>query len=124
VAIVGYSRGADIAPFMVSRLPADLRSKVALVAMLALSTQTNFEFHFIDIFVDSHRASDVKTLPELEKLRGMNLLCVYGVDEKDSACPLAPVGLLNAVARNGGHHFDDDFKALGDVVFDALPHSY
>ncbi len=24
------------------------------------------------------------------------------------------------VGRNGGHHFDDDFKALGDIVIDAL----
>jgi len=124
VAIVGYSRGADIAPFMVSRLPADLKSKVVLVAMLALSNQTNFEFHFKDIFVESHRRSDVKTLPEVEHLRGLNLLCVYGLDEKDSGCRSAPPGLLKAVARNGGHHFDDDFKTLGDIVFDALPHSY
>jgi type IV secretory pathway VirJ component len=123
VAIVGYSRGADIAPFMVSRLPADLKSKVVLVAMLALSDRTNFEFHFMDIFVDSRRASDVKTLPELDHLRGMNLLCVYGADEKDSACRSAPPGLVKAVTRSGGHHFDNDFKALGDIVFDALPPS-
>ena len=124
VAIVGYSRGGDIAPFMVSRLPVDLKSKVVLVAMLALSNQTNFEVHFMDIFVESHRASDVKTLPEIEHLRGMNLLCVYGADEKDSGCRSAPPGLMKTVGRNGGHHFDDDFKALGDIVFDALPGSY
>ena len=32
--IVGYSRGADIGPFMMSRLPADLRERVALTALL------------------------------------------------------------------------------------------
>jgi type IV secretory pathway VirJ component len=121
VAIVGYSRGADMAPFVVSRLPADLKTKVTLVAMLGLSNETNFQFHFKDIFVNSRRPSDVRTLPELERLRGMNLLCIYGADEKDSGCRDAPPGLVKAVVRNGGHHFDDDFKALGDIVFDALP---
>jgi type IV secretory pathway VirJ component len=121
VAFVGYSRGADIAPFIVSRLPADLRTKVALVAMLGLSSETNFQFHFKDIFVETHRRTDVRTLPELERLRGMNLLCVYGLDEKDSGCRDAPAGLVKAVIRNGGHHFDDDFKAIGDIVLDALP---
>ena len=123
VAIVGYSRGADMAPFVVSRLPADLKARVSLVAMLGLSNETNFQFHFKDIFVDSRRATDVRTLPELERLRGMNLLCIYGVDEKDSACRDAPPGLVKAVVRNGGHHFDDNFKALADIVLDALPKS-
>jgi type IV secretory pathway VirJ component len=121
VAVVGYSRGADIAPFMVSRLPSDLRAKVALVALLAFSNQTNFQFHFKDILVESHRPSDVHTLPELEHLRGMNLLCVYGADEKDSGCRDAAPGLVKAVARTGGHHFDDDYKAIGEIVLQALP---
>lgn len=123
VLIVGYSRGADIAPFAISRLPADLKARVALVAMLALSNETNFQFHFTDIFVQTHRPSDVRTLPELERLRGMNLLCVYGADEKDSGCRDAPPGLVKGVVRNGGHHFDDNFKAIGDIVLDAMPKS-
>jgi type IV secretory pathway VirJ component len=120
VTIVGYSRGADISPFMISRLPPDLRSKVVLVALLGLANSTNFQFHFKDIFIQSHRPSDVRTLPELEKLRGMNLLCIYGADEKDSGCRDASPGLTKDVVRNGGHHFDDDFKAIGDIVLDAL----
>lgn len=120
VAFVGYSRGADIAPFIVSRLPDDLRARVALVAMLGLSNQTNFQFHFKDIFMETRRPSDVRTLPELERLRGMNLLCIYGVEEKDSGCRDAPAGLVKEVVRNGGHHFDDDFKAIGDIVLAAL----
>lgn len=120
VAIVGYSRGADIAPFMVSRLPNDLKARVSVVAMLALSNATNFQFHFKDILVESHRSSDVRTLPEVERLHGMNLLCVYGVDEKDSGCRDAPPGLMKEMVRNGGHHFDSDYKAIGDIVISAM----
>ena len=121
VAFVGYSRGADIAPFIVSRLPDDLKARVALVAMLGFSNQTNFQFHFMDIFMETRRPTDVRTLPELERLRGMNLLCIYGAEEKDSGCRDAPAGLVKPVVRNGGHHFDDDFKTIGDLVLAALP---
>src|SRR3954471_2051077 len=34
VVVAGYSRGADLAPFAVSRLPAELRQDVVLLAML------------------------------------------------------------------------------------------
>jgi type IV secretory pathway VirJ component len=121
VAFVGYSRGADISPFIVSRLPDDLKARVSLVALLGFSNATNFQFHFRDIFVETRRPTDVRTLPELERLRGMNLLCIYGMEEKDSGCRDAPAGLVKEVIRNGGHHFDDDFKAIGDIVLAALP---
>ena len=121
VAIVGYSRGADMAPFIIARLPADLKQRVAIVAMLGLSNQVNFQFHFKDIFMESHRRSDIPTLPELERSRGMNLLCIYGVDEKESGCRDAAPGLMKEVVRNGGHHFDDDYKALADIVLASLP---
>jgi len=120
VAIVGYSRGADMAPFIISRLPADLKQRVAIVAMLGLSNQVNFQFHFKDIFMESRRRSDIPTLPELERSRGMNLLCIYGMDEKDSGCRDAAPGLMKEVVRNGGHHFDDDYKALGDIILQSL----
>jgi type IV secretory pathway VirJ component len=120
VAIVGYSRGADMAPFLVSRLPPDLKQRVAIVAMLGLSNRVNFQFHFKDIFVESRRPNDLPTLPELEHIRGMNLLCIYGVDEKDSGCRDAPPGLMKEMMRNGGHHFDDDYKALGDIILQSL----
>ena len=120
VAIVGYSRGADMAPFIISRLPDDLKRRVAIVAMLGLSNQVNFQFHFKDIFIESRRKSDIPTLPELERSRGMNLLCIYGVDEKDSGCRNAAPGLMKEVVRNGGHHFDDDYKALGDIIVQSL----
>jgi type IV secretory pathway VirJ component len=123
VAIVGYSRGADISPFMVSRLPADLRARVALVAMLGLAKRVNFQWHFKDIFVDSHRPSDIPTVPEIEKLRGMNLVCIYGEDEKDSACRDLSPTLAKSEMRTGGHHFDSDYKALGDAVIGVLPAS-
>lgn len=119
--LVGYSRGADLMPFGVSGMPADLRDRTVLLAMLGLSTRAGFEFHFEDIFIAVKRKTDQLTLPVLSQLKGMRMLCVYGAEEKESGCRDAPAGLITTkVELPGGHHYDDDFKRLGDLVLQDL----
>ena len=121
VALVGYSRGADVAPFIVTRLSPDLRSHLVLVAMLGIAPFANFHFHWTDVFRDTRRSDDVATLPELERLRGVNMLCVYGAEEKESGCRDAPDSLIRRISRSGAHHFDGDYVALAQIILDALP---
>ena len=103
VILIGYSHGADLAPFMVSRLPVELRRRIALLAMLGLEPGANFEFHLADIIADfSHRGA-LPVLPEVEKLRGLPMLCVRGLDEGSSLCSSLPTGLARVETRPGGH---------------------
>ena len=55
VVVIGYSRGADLAPFMVARLPEELRQRIAVVALLGPSKWMGFEYHVIDLFTFIHR---------------------------------------------------------------------
>ena len=116
VAIVGYSRGADIAPFIVNRLPAPLREQVSLIALLAPAERANFQFHWADLLTDTSRPSDAPILPELERLRGMTVLCVYGKDEKESLCRLADTSAVRVDRRPGRHHFDGDYDAIAAEI--------
>ena len=120
VVIVGYSRGADLAPFAVNGLPADVRSRVSAIAMLGLAPMASFEFHILDLVKDTPRATDVPVLPELLRLRGTPMLCIYGDDEASSGCRDAPDGLLRKEARKGGHHFDGNDGALLDLILDLI----
>jgi type IV secretory pathway VirJ component len=119
VVVVGFSRGANLAPFALSRLPEKMRSEVALVAMIGLAQAANFKWHFQDLFRDVKRPDDVPTLPEIEKLSSMRMICVYGADEKESGCRQVP-GIVKRVERTGGHHLDGDFRAVADMIVDAL----
>ena len=120
VAIVGYSRGADIAPFVVNRLPAGLRQEVSLVALLAPAERANFQFHWADLLSESSKPSDVPILPELERLRGTPVLCVYGKDEKESLCRLADTSAVHVDKRSGRHHFDGDYDAVAAEILRFL----
>ena len=48
VILIGYSRGADVLPFMTNRLSPDLLKRTRLVALLGLEKDVEFEFHVQD----------------------------------------------------------------------------
>jgi type IV secretory pathway VirJ component len=118
VMLVGYSRGADVLPFMVNRLPSDLRERVRLVALLGIGKTAGFEFHFADL-VGGGGAGEQPTGPELARLRGLPVICFYGTDESDSGCRGLPVDLATTVAMKGGHHFGGAYKQMADRILEA-----
>ncbi|HET8699202.1 MAG TPA: AcvB/VirJ family lysyl-phosphatidylglycerol hydrolase [Gammaproteobacteria bacterium] len=116
--IVGYSRGADMAAFVVNRWPEDLRARVRGIAFIGLSERASFEFHFDDLVRDVRRATDVPTRPELEKLAGIPLFCVRGEREQNSFCD-NPVAGMRVATHVGGHRATSAGGTV-DIVLRAL----
>lgn len=121
VLFVGYSRGADTGPFLISRLPDDLLPRVDVVVLLAPAHNANFKFHLVDLVSNKERKDDLLVAPEIAKLAGRRVLCLYGADEKDSACRLVAPGSVEVVELPGGHHFDKNYGAIATRILSALP---
>ena len=119
-ALVGYSRGSDLAPFAATNLEPDIRPHLMLIAMLTLLERASFTYHFSDLWRTTSGSGDTPILPQLESLKGLPMLCIYGKAEKESLCRAAPPGLMTVVARNGQHHFDGNYNALADLIFEAI----
>jgi type IV secretory pathway VirJ component len=120
VLLIGYSHGADLAPFMVSRLDADLRDRIALLALLGLEHQASFRFHLADLIAEVSRPGDLPVLPEVEKLRGMPLLCVEGADERHSLCASLDPSLARVETHAGGHRISGSAgKEVVDLILSA-----
>ena len=117
VLLVGYSQGADVLPFAVNRLPAATRALVALVAIMGMSEHALFEFHVSSWISDD--SSGPATLPEVSRISGMPVLCIYGQDESDSLCPKLDPKKFDVVKVKGGHHFDGDYAGLARVILGA-----
>lgn len=115
--LVGYSRGADTLPFMISRLPEELKSKVITVALLGMEADVDFEFHVSD-WLSSGGKGEHKTIPEVQKLAGMNVLCIYGSDEDHSACTQLSKSAATVVEMPGGHHFGGDYEKLAAIILE------
>ena len=117
VLIVGYSRGADVLPAMITRLPADLQSKIRLVALLGPSPTVQFEFHVTDWLHSSGDGYAVK--PEVDKLRN-HILCLWGEDDKDSLCRDLRGPAIEVVTLKGAHHFDGSYEKLAQIILGQL----
>jgi type IV secretory pathway VirJ component len=115
VVLVGYSMGADVLPFLVNRLPDDSRHRVAGMALLALAHDAVFEFRF-EQWWGTSSAPRFATRPEVEKLAGLRVLCVWGVGDDKAACPLMRTAPMREVQLRGGHQFKGDQKRLLRVV--------
>jgi peptidoglycan-N-acetylglucosamine deacetylase len=121
VILLGYSRGAGFMPFIVNRLPADLRQRVVLVGLLGAEPAASFEFHMLDLVRDTKRPSDRPVLPEILRSGDTRYFCLYGSEEKNTICPQMDSARTTIVARNGDHHFDRDYAAIAQDILRALP---
>ncbi|HVT59677.1 MAG TPA: AcvB/VirJ family lysyl-phosphatidylglycerol hydrolase [Thermoanaerobaculia bacterium] len=109
--LIGYSLGADVLPFMASRLPADLRGRIRLIALIGPSHTTPFE-----IRVKENKAAELPVLPEVAKLRGLPLLCLFGKGEQDSICPDLEPGLGERAEMPGSHLLGGGYQALAERI--------
>jgi type IV secretory pathway VirJ component len=120
VVLVGYSRGADVLPAIVARLPSELRQRVRLVALIAPSKSAEFEVHVTDLLGGGD--GDYLVLPEVKALGGTPVLCLYGDEEvQESLCPLlTDVPGAKALQLKGGHHFGGDYNRVARAIIDGL----
>lgn len=116
IILAGYSHGANILPFAADRLPLDVASRVSLLAFLGLGPGASFQFHFADLLRDIRRKTDLPVLPELEKLRGHRMLCIYGSEEEHSACRGADSTLIARHSLPGDHHFDRAYATIAGII--------
>lgn len=119
--LIGYSQGADVLPFMISRLPADLSERIDGLALIGLAPEVSFEFHVRGWLGATPKTNVYQVMPEVEKLRGRNVLCLYGADEKDSLCPELPAALAQLDQLPGGHHFGGDYAAVARHILALVP---
>jgi type IV secretory pathway VirJ component len=115
IVLIGYSFGADVLPFLARRLPAELKRDIAKIVLLGPGPRANFEFKLTNWLGGNRGGLDVYS--EAVQLSGMSLLCVRGVDERDSLCPRLAT-MARTVTLPGGHHFDRDYAGLARLILE------
>ena len=118
VILIGYSFGADVMPFVVHRLPEGLQHRVRVMTLIVPSQSAEFEFHVAE-WAGLNVGDTLPTLPEMQKAQGINTLCIYGTEEKESLCPkLVPLG-AKVLALPGGHHAGGDYDRVVTEILTA-----
>jgi type IV secretory pathway VirJ component len=118
VLLIGYSQGADTMPFMVNRLPPVTHEMVGLTTLVGLSDNAVFEFHVSNWL--GNAPGGVPTAPELARWSGAPYLCLYGAEDKDSACDELTGTDGVAVKMSGGHHFGGSYADIAREILSRL----
>jgi type IV secretory pathway VirJ component len=119
IVLVGYSFGADVMPFIVNRLPADLRARIASVNLLALGERADFEVH-VSGWMGGVGSDALLIAPELARTADLRRLCLYGAGDHDSTASCAGFVGPRSVSRQvgQGHHFGYLYSEIADQIAD------
>ena len=115
VILIGYSLGADVLPFLVNRLPAALDARIDLIALLGPGGRAEFEFHLVN-WLGVLPADTRPTLPEVRKLGGKKIACIFGEKEKESLCRSLDSSLAELISFPGGHHFGRNYRGVAGKI--------
>lgn len=111
VIVCGYSRGAGVLPFMLNRMPPRWRGRVRIAALIGLDRTIDFEVTPLDLLRRT-APREVPVRGEVERLRGMRVVCIYGRHDRQSLCPALDPLFVTRIAEPGGHHFGGSYDEL------------
>ncbi|MEN8518047.1 AcvB/VirJ family lysyl-phosphatidylglycerol hydrolase [Burkholderia sp. RS02] len=120
VALVGYSFGADVMPFVYNRLPADLRDKVAVMSLLGFAPSADFQIRVTGWLGMPASDKALKVAPELAKVPPQLVQCFYGEEEKDTMCPALANTRVELIKTHGEHHFGGSYIDLEKRILAAV----
>src|SRR3954464_9991967 len=113
IILVGYSLGADVLPFVQTRLDEDVKNKASHVVLLSPSATTDFEVH---VFYSSKGESVPAEINKLTK----PTLVIFGNTEKN----ILDKGISNKnvtiIRIPGDHHYNDDVAYLVQQIHSRL----
>lgn len=110
--LVGYSLGAEIVPFILNRLPDDVKSRVQSAALLSPATTTDFEIHISNMLGMGNKQNTYNVTEEIFKMQATPTLIIYGDGEKTQIPEL--ISGTSVIVRKipGDHHYKFDLPLI------------
>jgi type IV secretory pathway VirJ component len=110
IVLIGYSFGADVAPFLLTHFSAALSNKIAHLVLLSPSAKTDFEIHVMQMF--GWGKEEGESVPkEINKII-KPLTIIVGDDENEFPFDQLTIKNKQVIKMPGGHHYDGDVNAL------------
>jgi type IV secretory pathway VirJ component len=116
VVAVGYSRGAGVLPFMINRLPPDIRARISVAALIGLDRTIDFYVTPFDLLRTEATSAEVPVRGEVEKLHGIEVLCIFGQHDEHNLCGDLPDSVVVHVPEPGGHHMNISHDLLAQTI--------
>ncbi|MEO8768580.1 MAG: AcvB/VirJ family lysyl-phosphatidylglycerol hydrolase [Ferruginibacter sp.] len=114
VSIIGYSFGADVLPFLLTRFSASLNQNVTSAIIMAPSGSTDFEIHWADMFGNSKKR-EMDVVSEMNKIKSTKLIHISGDEDLLDESKIILKNYIHEILP-GGHHFDGNIDELTKTI--------
>ncbi len=115
--LIGYSLGAEIVPFIVNRLPEEIKSKVESAVLLSPATTTDFEIHISNMLGMGNRQNTYNTIDEINKM-SVPTLIIFGDGEKTEIPELLSKTPVIIRKIPGDHHYKFNLSLIMQTMRD------
>ena len=110
IVLIGYSFGADVAPFMFTHFSPAMAARVNQLILLSPSPKTDFEIHVMQMLGWGKNTGE--SVPaEINKI-SKPISFIVGDDENEFPFSQLTIKNKQIVKMPGGHHYDGDVNAL------------
>jgi type IV secretory pathway VirJ component len=116
--LIGYSLGAEIVPFIVNRLPRDMKEKINLSVLLSPETNTDFEIHISNMLGLGNNKNTYLVMDEILKMKDYPTLCIFGKDEKSKIPELLKDTFVKISIIPGDHHYKFNVPLIVQTMID------
>jgi type IV secretory pathway VirJ component len=116
----GFSFGAEVVPVALEGWNAADRRTLAGLALIAPGPSASFEIDPLDWIRTPQENAQTRVAPAV-RANGLATVCIAGADEDDTPCQLlngAPG--VRVVRLPGSHHFNSDYSAVGEAVYQFI----
>ena len=116
IIIVGYSYGAEVAPFIYNRFDEDFQKNIQDLMIIGPTKYNDFEIH-LEEYVAERPETGYNVIHEINQLKNIRFTLVVS-DIENEDFPKNEITLKNYqfLHINGNHHFSGNTKMLADSI--------
>lgn len=116
--LMGYSFGADVVPFIQSRLQKELAAALTHSFLLSPSAKTDFEVHILEM-IGMNNTYGRSVADEINKLTSPATL-IFGSNDTNRLALNKKAANVHIVIVPGNHHFNNDIELIANTIIPII----
>lgn len=118
--MAGYSFGADIVPFIVTRFSPDIKERLSAIILMSPDRYGDFEIHLTDMLNMGLSKRKYNIVEEVKKISSRALTCVFGKNEETVNISSFKKTGKNILILPGDHHYNNNYRLLSDNILKLI----
>ena len=118
--LVGYSFGADVVPFVASRMPMALKASLKAVFSLSPDLKGDFEIHVTDMLSFGSSKDDYNVPEQIKLIKKYNPVCIFGDQEETDLRKQFSEAGARIIILPGNHHYNNDFLVIAEAIYSSI----